>query len=104
MFKKGYEDESIWQGVPEPEPQVAFIVDEPENGEFTVVAHKEVAGHDVAETIYDIDGVWRVRVDDLDDHPELPSAVFSVVVDRRYKVDEVRQAVIKLLENLYNAE
>jgi hypothetical protein len=104
MFKSGYADDSIWQGVPEPEPQVAFIVDEPADGEFAVVAHKEVGGHIVADTIYEIDGVWRVQVDDQDDHPELPSAIFSVVVDRRYKVDEVRQAVIKLLENLYNAE
>jgi ribosomal protein S18 acetylase RimI-like enzyme len=92
----------IWRDVPEPQAQASFIVDPPEEDEFHVVAHKTLAGVDVSETIYDIDGVWRVTTLDEDDYPEsLQSAVFNVVVDRRYKVEDVRQAVIKLLTNLY---
>ncbi len=97
-------DDKIWQDVPEPEPQVAFIVDETKDQEFTVVAHKEIAGYDVAELLYQIDGVWRVTTEDQDDHEELPSAIFAVTVDRRYSPEDIRKAVVKLLENLYSAE
>lgn len=96
-----YDMERIWQDVPTPQPQVAFLVDPVQEDEFTVVAHTEVAGFDVGEVLYDIDGVWRVTQVDTDDHPEMQSAVFEVVIDRRYKAEEVREAVIKLLNNLY---
>ncbi len=98
------EETAIWQGVPETKPQVSFIVDEAQGNEFTVVADKEVAGHDVVEVLYLIDGVWRVTITDMEDEDsniDNPGLVLTLVLDRRYKADDVRQAVRKLLENLY---
>lgn len=100
----GNGDTDIWRDVPEPQPLAAFIVDPTKGEEFTVVAHKEVGGYDVAATLYGIDGVWRVTILDEDDHPEIQSAVFNVIVDRRYHAEDVRQAAIKLLTNLYAVE
>ncbi len=98
------EETSIWQGVPETKPEVSFLVDEAKGNEFTVVTDKEVAGYDVIELIYMIDGVWRVTIQDMEDedsNDENPGLVLTVMLDRRYKPDDVRLAVRKLLENLY---
>ncbi len=91
----------IWKDVPEPEQQVPFIVDDVKDFEFTVTAEDEVAGFDVGDMIYLVGGVWRVLIDDQDEDEEVTSVMYRVMVDRRYKPEEVRQAVIKLLENLY---
>jgi hypothetical protein len=91
----------IWQGVPEPTETVNFIVDEPEKDQFTLVCDKEVAGYDVVGLLYLVGGIWRVIIEDQDDDEEVPSIAVRVMVDRRYAVDTVRQAVVKLLENLY---
>jgi hypothetical protein len=95
------DETALWATVPEPEQEVNYIVDPIKDNEFTVVADTEVAGYDVAELIYMVGGVWRVTVDDQDDEDQ-PSAVYSVLVDRRFKAESVRDAVSKLLENLYN--
>jgi hypothetical protein len=81
------DEAAIWQGVPETQPEVNFIVDEPKGNEFTVVTDKEVAGYDVIELIYMLDGVWRVTIQDLEDEDS--------------EQENVQQAVRKLLENLY---
>lgn len=98
------DEAAIWQGVPETQPEVNFIVDEAKGNEFTVVTDKEVAGYDVVELIYMLDGVWRVTIQDLEDEDsddENPGVVLNVILDRRYKAENVQQAVRKLLENLY---
>jgi hypothetical protein len=95
---------AIWQGVPDTEAEVNFIVDEAKGNEFTVVTDKEVAGYDVVELLYMIDGVWRVTIQDTEDEDsdsENPGLILSVILDRRYKAETVRRAVSKLLENLY---
>ncbi|HVO41123.1 MAG TPA: hypothetical protein VMT34_00805 [Aggregatilineales bacterium] len=84
------DESSLWSNVPEPEPSVNFIVDPAQDNEFTVVADKEVAGYDVAELMYLVGGVWRITIEDTDDNSDEPSAVYNVVTDRRYKVDECR--------------
>jgi len=94
-------ENEIWVGVPERTETVNFIVDEPEKDQFTLVCDKEVAGYDVVGLMYLVGGIWRVIVEDTDDDEEVPSIAARVLVDRRYAVDAVRQAVIKLLENLY---
>jgi hypothetical protein len=96
------DETELWTDVPEPEPQVNFIVDPSVQNEFVVVADKEVIGYDVAEMMYLIDGVWRITVEDTDDSDD-PAAIFNVVADRRYNVEDIRAAVTKLLENLYAA-
>ena len=98
------DENAIWQGVPETAPAVNFIVDEAVEDEFTVVADREVAGYDVIDLMYRIDGVWRIEVKDTEDEDsnvDNPGLVLNVVLDRRYKPDDVRRAVTKLLENLY---
>ena len=97
------EDSVIWQDVPDPQPDVPFIVDEPEENEFSVVCDKEVAEYDVIEMLYLINGIWRITVEDQDD-TDNPALELVIRVDRRYKVEAVRQAVRKLLENLYHTE
>jgi hypothetical protein len=95
---------AIWQGVPETQPEFNFIVDEPKGNELTVVTDKEVAGYDVIELIYMLDGVWRITIQDLEDEDsddENPGVVLNVILDRRYKPENVQRAVRKLLENLY---
>ncbi len=98
------DENAIWQGVPDTAPTVNFIVDEAQDDEFTVVTDREVAGYDVIDLIYRIDGVWRVEVKDQEDEDsnvDNPGLVLNVVLDRRYKPDDVRRAVTRLLENLY---
>ena len=98
------DENAIWQGVPNTKPAVNFLVDEAKDNEFSVVTDREVAGYDVVELIYRIDGVWRVEIEDTEDEDsnfDNPGLVLNVVLDRRYKPDDVRQAVSKLLENLY---
>jgi hypothetical protein len=98
------DESAIWQGVPETAPAVKFIVDEAHEDEFTVVTDREVAGYDVVDLIYRIDGVWRIEMKDQEDEDsnvDNPGLVLNVVLDRRYKPDDVRRAVSKLLENLY---
>ena len=97
------EDGAIWQDVPDPQPDVPFIVDEPEENEFSVVCDKEVAGYDVIEMLYLINGIWRITVEDQDD-TDIPALELVIRIDRRYKVEMVRQATVKLLENLYHSE
>jgi hypothetical protein len=40
-------------------------------------------------------------LEDEDSDQENPGVVLSVILDRRYKPENVQQAVRKLLENLY---
>lgn len=94
-------DVDIWQNVPEPQEQQNFIVDELKGNEFTVVVDKVVADTEVIEELYMIGGIWRITVEDQDDDEEVPSLLLNIVLDRRFKAEEVRQAAIKLLENLY---
>ena len=94
-------DVDLWLNVPEPQEQQNFIVDALEDNEFTVVVDKVVADVEVIEELYMIGGIWRITVDDQDDDEDVPSLLLKIVVDRRFKPDDVRQAVIKLLENMY---
>ncbi len=98
------EAQSAWDGVPEPQAKVPFMVDDPKDGGFTVLAELEVAGLDVSEMIYMVGGVWRVTVEDTDEDEETTSALLNVEIDRRYDANEVRTAVTKLLENLYRLD
>jgi hypothetical protein len=97
------EVDPIWLNVPDPQPEVEFIVDEPKENEFTVICDREIAGYEVTDVMYLINGVWRIGIEDQDD-TENPGVSLIVTVDRRYKVEDVRQAVRKLLENLYSME
>jgi hypothetical protein len=99
-----YDQDDVWQGVPDPDQDAKFIVDEAKNHEFTVVVDREVANYDVIEMLYMINGVWRVNVEDQDDDEEIPSVLVLVTVDRRFNVEQTRAAVKKLLENLYAKE
>jgi hypothetical protein len=99
-----YDEERLWAGVPDPDQTAKFIVDDPKENEFTVVVDREVAGYDVIEMMYMINGIWRVNVEDQDDDEEVPSVVLNVTVDRRFNVAGARQAVTKLLDNLYALE
>ena len=94
-------DVDIWQNVPEPQEQQNFIVDPLKDNEFTVVVDKVVADVEVIEELYMIGGIWHINVDDQDDDEDVPSLLLNIVVDRRFKPDDVRLAVTKLLENLY---
>ncbi len=98
------EEMAVWAGVPEPAPQVQFMVDEAKENEFTVLTDTEVADYDVVEMLYMIEGIWRITIEDQDESDELPSLLLGITVDRRYKTEEVRAAVRKLLENLYALE
>lgn len=99
-----YEQDEIWQGVPDPDQTVKFIVDPAKDNDFIVVVDREVAGYDVIEMMYMINGVWRVNVEDQDDDEEVPSVILNVTIDRRFNVEQARSAVTKLLENLYAKE
>ncbi len=99
-----YKNPALWVGVPEPLAQSNFIVDEVKENTFTMLVDETVAGYDVAETLYFIGGIWRIVADDTDDDEDMPSVLLEVTVDRRFNVEEVRQAAIKLLENLYSLE
>ncbi|MBX3084931.1 MAG: hypothetical protein KF716_25070 [Anaerolineae bacterium] len=99
-----YEQDEVWQGVPDPDQSAKFIVDAAKENEFTVVVDREVAGFDVIEMMYMINGVWRVNVEDQDDDEEVPSVILNVTIDRRFNVEQARAAVTKLLENLYAKE
>ncbi len=105
MFNRSdYKNSALWDGVPEPVEQNDFIVDEAKDSGFTVLVDQAVAGYDVTELMYLVGGIWRIVVNDTDDDEEVPSVLLEVTVDRRFKVDEVRAAVTKLLENLYSLE
>ena len=105
MFgNRDFKNPDLWVDVPEPKEQCNFIVDEAKDNVFTVLVDKSVAGYDVAETIYFVGGIWRIVANDTDDDEDVPSSLLEVTVDRRYKVEEVRAAVTKLLENLYRLE
>ncbi len=105
MFDKDdSQNSAVWEGVPEPVEQSDFIVDEAKDNVFTVLVDQTVAGYEVTELLYLIGGVWRVVTNDTDDDEEVPSVLLEVTVDRRFKVDEVRAAVIKLLDNLYGLD
>ncbi len=105
MFNRSdYKNSALWEGVPEPVEQTNFIVDEAKDNVFTVLVDQAVAGYEVTEVMYLVGGIWRIVVNDTDDDEEVPSVLLEVHVDRRFKVDEVRSAVVKLLENLYNLE
>jgi len=99
-----YEQDEVWQGVPDPDQSTKFIVDAAKDNEFTVVVDREVAGFDVIEMMYMINGIWRVNVEDQDDDEEVPSVLLNVTIDRRFNVEQARTAVTKLLENLYAKE
>jgi hypothetical protein len=51
-----------------------------------------------------VGGIWRIVANDRDDDEDVPSMLLEITVDPRFKVDEVRAAVLKLLENLYRLE
>jgi len=51
-----------------------------------------------------VGGIWRIVANVTDDDEDVPSMLLEITVDRRFKVDEVRAAVLKLLENLYRLE
>src|SRR5262249_9617757 len=100
------EESVIWENVPEPTQKVPFIIEdvkEEENTtfEFSVTAEQEVAGFDVGDMIYLVGGVWRVIIDDQDEDEETTSVVYRVIVDHRFDPADVRQAVTRLLQNLY---
>ena len=99
-----YEQDEVWQGVPDPDQSTKFIVDAAKENEFTVVVDREVAGFDVIEMMYMINGIWRVNVEDQDDDEEVPSVLLNVTIDRRFNVEQARAAVTKLLENMYAKE
>jgi hypothetical protein len=99
-----YEEERMWAGVSDPDQTMKFMIDEAKGNEFTVVVDREVAGYDVIEMMYMINGIWRVNVEDQDDDEEVPSVVLNVTVDRRFNVAMARDAVSKLLENLYGMD
>src|SRR5258708_2946979 len=90
--------------VPEVSQERDFIVDEATDNVFTALVDKKVANHDVAETLYLVGGIWRIVANDTDEDEDVPSMLLEITVDRRFKVDQVRAAVIKLLENLYRLE
>ena len=94
-------DIDIWQNVPEPQEQQNYIVDEVKDNEFTIVVDKIVADQEVIEELYMIGGIWRITVEDQDDDEDVPSLLLNIVVDRRFKAEDVRAAAAKLLENLY---
>jgi hypothetical protein len=100
-IKPDYENTALWANVPEPTEQVDFIVDEVKDNVFTVLVDREVADYDVAEAMYLIGGIWRITQVDTDDDEDVPSVVLEITVDRRFKAEEVRAAIIKLLENMY---
>src|SRR5215510_13151762 len=100
-------DESlIWKDVPEPKQKFPFVVEDAPTEDnsafaFSVTAEQEVAGFDVGDMIYLVGGVWRVIIDDQDEDEETTSVVYRVIVDHRFDPADVRQAVTRLLQNLY---
>ena len=101
---RDYENPDLWVNVPEVVQERDFIVDAATDNVFTVLVDENVADYDVAETMYLVGGIWRIVANDTDDDEEVPSVLLEVTVDRRFKADAVREAVIKLLENLYRLE
>src|SRR5215468_9159445 len=104
MSNDDFKNPDLWVNVPEVVQEHNFIVDEAKDNVFTVLVDQNVANYDVAETLYLVGGIWRIVANDTDDDEEVPSMLLEVTVDRRFKVEEVRAAVTKLLENLYRLE
>ncbi len=102
--KRGYSAPELWVDVPEVVQERNFIVDEAKDNVFTALVDQKVANYDVAETLYLLGGIWRIVANDRDDDEDVPSMLLEITVDQRFKVDQVRAAVIKLLENLYRME
>jgi hypothetical protein len=104
VSRSDFKNPDLWVNVPEVIQERDFIVDEAKDNVFTVLVDQNVADYDVAEAMYLVGGIWRIVANDTDDDEEVPSMLLEVTVDRRFKVEEVRTAVTKLLENLYRLE